>query len=170
MRNSLTRIRLMVVYTLGYQGFDLETYIETLVSVGVGVVLDVRETAWSYKRGFSKSPLQKALVAAGIGYVHLRSAGNPSVNRKSAKTIRQCLARYRRHLAKNEHCLDEILRRIREAGEDGHPSCLTCYERAASDCHRSILIEALKVRFPRLKAIHLPTLLKQSSSRSLRIP
>ena len=37
----------MRVYTLGYQQISLDEYMETLVEARVGIVLDVRETAWS---------------------------------------------------------------------------------------------------------------------------
>lgn len=51
------------IHTLGYQGISLQEYIDLLVSKGINIVIDVREHAWSYKRGFSKSPLSKALDA-----------------------------------------------------------------------------------------------------------
>ena len=89
------------LYTLGYQGTDVATYVATLKAAGVGVVVDVRETAWSYKRGFCKTALSDELSKAGIEYVHLRSAGNPKVNRRTAETNKQCLQRYRRYLKQN---------------------------------------------------------------------
>src|SRR5260370_1236139 len=98
----------MKIFTLGYQGLNLQQYITLLEAADVAVVVDVRETAWSYKPGFSKSPLREGLNRAGIDYIHLKSAGNPSKNRKTARTTKECLSRYRRHLLSNPACLDEL--------------------------------------------------------------
>lgn len=45
----------MKVFTLGYQGLDLSGYIRELVKVGSGVILDVRERAWSNRPDFVKT-------------------------------------------------------------------------------------------------------------------
>ncbi|MHB1329333.1 MAG: DUF488 family protein [Gemmatimonadales bacterium] len=42
--------------TIGYEKRSLDEFSELLRSSGVEVVLDVRETAWSHKPGFSKLP------------------------------------------------------------------------------------------------------------------
>src|SRR5579859_7766943 len=98
----------MKIFTLGYQGLNLQQYISLLEAADVEIVVDVRETAWSYKPGFSKSPLREGLNGAGIDYIHLKSAGNPSKNRKTARTTKECLSRYRRHLLSTPACLDEL--------------------------------------------------------------
>jgi uncharacterized protein (DUF488 family) len=144
----------MKVYTLGYQGIDITTYVSILKSSRVGVVLDVREKAWSRKRGFSKSALQRALSAAGIEYIHIPSAGNPSENRKSAKNVADCLQRYRQLLRYNPDCLDELLTHIKRAARASRPACLTCYEQLPDQCHRSVIIETLVESAPKLKAVH----------------
>src|SRR6202044_2139648 len=72
------------LYTLGYQGVDVDTYVRTLKEAGVGIVVDVRETPWSHKRGFCKNILSSELSKAGIEYVHVKSAGNPKENRRTA--------------------------------------------------------------------------------------
>ena len=41
--------------TIGYEKRSLDEYIDLLLANGVEVVLDVRETAWSHKPGFSKT-------------------------------------------------------------------------------------------------------------------
>jgi len=145
----------MRVYTLGYQQINLDDYVDALVEAGVGIVLDVRQTAWSYKEGFSKSRLQAALKSVSIDYVHIPSAGNPSSNRRTAKSTAECLRRYRTYLRHNSDCVDELLSHIKKAAKSGRPACLTCYEKKPSDCHRSILIEALEIVEPRLRPAHL---------------
>ena len=74
-------------YSLGYEGMNLDSYIAVLQRNAISLVVDVRETPWSYKPGFSKKPLSERLELAGISYVHLKSAGNPSCESKSSFTL-----------------------------------------------------------------------------------
>ncbi len=146
----------MKAYTLGYEGLALPAYISALKSSGIGVVLDVREKAWSRKPGFSKTALQQALCEVGIEYIHVPSAGNPSINRKTAKSTAECLRRYGKFLKANPACLDELMTHIKHAAKMGRPACMTCYEHLPVDCHRSVLIDALLPLAPKLKFTHLP--------------
>lgn len=149
----------MKLYTLGYQSLSAPLYIQSLVNAGVGIVIDVREHAWSQRPDFMKPNLSRALVTANIDYLHLKSAGNPSSNRKSARSAKECLRRYRDYLRAHGHCLSELLTLVREAHDRGWPACLTCYERDAANCHRGILSEELVGLAPELAIIHLqPTL------------
>ncbi len=143
------------LYTLGYQGIDLSTYIQTLKGAGIGLVVDVRETPWSYKRSFCKSALANGLSNAGIEYVHVRSAGNPKENRRTAVSREQCLKRYRVHLRKNPDVLSDLFAVIQPAVKRKKAICFTCFEKEPHECHRSILISALQKSAKRLKAIHL---------------
>ena len=80
----------MVVLTLGYEGIGIQEYVDTLRAHSVGIVIDVRETAWSFKKGFSKAPLAKALASARIDYLHLKSAGKcgPTPSRRQPQVQR----------------------------------------------------------------------------------
>ena len=149
----------MRIYTLGYQGLSSALYVQGLINAGVGLVVDVREHAWSQRPAFVKANLRNTLAAAGIDYCHVKEAGNPSRNRKAAKTATECLTRYRSYLRGNASCLDQLLLIIQKADEMGRPACLTCYERDSHECHRSILLEELAAVAPTLLSVHLePTL------------
>ena len=145
----------MRIFTLGYQGISLSDYIEALDRAAIDVVIDIRETAWSYKPGFSKAPLSIGLHEAGIRYIHLKSAGNPSKNRKTARNSQECLRRYKQHLLKNPGCLDELSELIEVARREKQRICLTCFEKHATECHRSVLIGELVKRIRHLSPVHL---------------
>jgi uncharacterized protein (DUF488 family) len=147
----------MKVFTLGYQGSSLATYVEALTDASIDIVVDVRETPWSYKPGFSKAPLSNCLKNAGIDYVHIKSAGNPSKNRKTAKSMKECLARYRKHLAHHPQCLEELSELLLNAQKRKQNVCFTCFEKDAEECHRSIILEELSRRLKHVSAIHLLT-------------
>ncbi len=145
----------MKVFSLGYQGLSLENYVETLLASNVGIVLDVREVAWSYNRRYIKSVLQSILSDAGIKYIHLKVCGNPSANRKTAKSVEECLSRYSEYLKNNLECLEILLEYVEAASKEGKPACLTCYEHKPEDCHRKILTDALGEIVPKLQISHL---------------
>lgn len=145
----------MKLYTVGYQGVDVKTYIQALVRAGVGTVIDVRETAWSYKRGFCKGSLSEALLRAGIGYVHLPSAGNPKRNRQTARTTYECLRRYERYLERNPEGLNDLEELLGSLKGEKRSGCITCYEAEADQCHRSILAKALVSRSGGITLVHL---------------
>jgi uncharacterized protein (DUF488 family) len=116
----------------------------------------VRDHAWSQNAAFIKSTFGHNLAAAGIRYIHVRSAGNPPEIRKTAATPEECLRRYREHLLKNLSCVGELYSHARLAFESGHPACLTCMERLPENCHRSVLTEALLDEDPQIEIVHLP--------------
>jgi hypothetical protein len=142
------------LYTLGYQGVDVDTYVRRLKAVGVGMVADVRETPWSHKPGFCKNALISELQKAGIDYIHVKSAGNPKENRRTAPDLKECLRRYEDYLSKNPAGAVDLVEVVRTAALQNRTVCLTCFERDASDCHRSILVSAIEKRLG-INAVHL---------------
>jgi len=58
------------IFTIGYEGADLDLFLGTLVKAGISHVIDVRDVPASRKRGFSKNALAAALNAQGIAYTH----------------------------------------------------------------------------------------------------
>lgn len=144
----------MDLYTLGYQGVDVDTYVRTLREAGVGVVADVRETPWSHKPGFCKNALINELSKVGIDYVHVKSAGNPKENRRTAPDLAECLRRYKHYLVANPTGVVDLVRVVRSAALQNRTVCLTCFEKDVKDCHRSILVSALRKQI-RISAVHL---------------
>lgn len=136
---STSRKHAPTVLTLGYQQRTIKEFIDLLVDAGVDVLIDVRETAWSHKPGFSKTALQARLAAVDIEYAHARFAGNPKRIRASASSHAQCLVRYAAHLKSHRSIVREFDQLVATYVEDGKRVCLTCYERHPDDCHRAIL-------------------------------
>jgi len=133
---------------------DVPSYVEILKSAGVAIVADVRETPWSHKSGFCKKALSSELSKAGIEYIHVRSAGNPKENRRTAPDLAECLRRYEKYLMTNPAGVIDLAQIVRTAASQNRSVCLTCFEKDVHDCHRSILVSALKKRL-RVKPIHL---------------
>ena len=128
------------VFTVGYEGRDVCDLVTLLRSHHVELLVDVRMTPISRKRGFSKTSLSTALEDAGIAYLHDRRLGNPKENRPAYRAGEQVAQRrYLKHVARDggealAHLSAMVSRSI---------TALLCVEREASTCHRSALAEHL---------------------------
>ncbi len=136
----------MPLCTIGYEKRSLDEYIALLLENGVEVVLDVRETAWSHKPGFSKAAFSAGLQAAGVKYMHLRVAGNPKWLREAAGTHAECLELYRDYIEQYPEVLASLSDTLREQGVTHRRIALTCFERHPEDCHRGILAKEWAAR------------------------
>jgi uncharacterized protein (DUF488 family) len=134
----------VVLFTIGYEGRTVESFLEALGDAGVTRVIDVRELPLSRRKGFSKTKLGEALEETGIEYVHLRAAGNPYRDKKH--DIDHCLALYRGYLDERPEVLDLLEAEMSEA-----QVALLCVEADHDSCHRSVLADRLKARKRRLK-------------------
>jgi uncharacterized protein (DUF488 family) len=132
------------VFTIGYEGADVDRFLTTLKDAGVEALADVRAVALSRKRGFSKSALREALANQGIGYEHFIRLGTPKEGRQAARAGDG-------ELMRRIYC-DEVLatEEAQEAFRDleelaaSRPICLLCFERDPANCHRRILAQRLE--------------------------
>ena len=132
------------LYTLGYQQRSIDEFVEILADAGIDVLVDVRETAWSHKPGFSKSGFAAALASRDIEYVHADFAGNPKWLRSNADSHGECLEWYGRYLTDFGEIVDAFDELVAELHGAGKRVCITCFERHADDCHRAILANRWK--------------------------
>ncbi|MHB1297310.1 MAG: DUF488 domain-containing protein [Gemmatimonadaceae bacterium] len=139
----------MTLCTIGYEKRSLEEYLNILTENRVAVVLDVRETAWSHKPGFSKTAFAEALAGIGVKYVHARFAGNPKWLRTAAANHAECLSLYRAYLDGHPEVLEALDETLRAEGVAHRRIALTCFERHPGDCHRGILAQAWAERCAR---------------------
>ena len=135
-----------VLLTIGYQKRSIDEFVALALAAGVDVLVDVRETAWSHKPGFSKTSFAIALEAAGIEYVHAAFAGNPKFLRDSAQNHADCLSLYAWYLDEHTEVVDTFEDLVASIFRDGKRAALTCFERHSDDCHRSILAERWAAR------------------------
>src|ERR1700691_2343329 len=116
------------LYTLGYEGADIQLFIRTLLNAGVKVIADVRAVPLSRKKGFSKRRLSAQLASAGIEYVHFVDLGNPREGRDAAKAgnTNKFHRVYLRHL--NCASAKIALKKLAELAAS-QATCLLCFER-----------------------------------------
>ena len=129
--------------TIGYEGSTIDDFVRTLEVAGVKVLVDVRAVTVSRKKGFSKNGLAARLEKHGIRYIHAKDLGDPKPGREAAragdfKTFRHIFGE---HLATDaaQHAVREVAAIAR-----GEMTCLMCYERDPSTCHRQIVATQLR--------------------------
>ena len=138
-----------VIWTIGYEQATQAALIAALRDARIQVLADIRYLPLSRRPGFSKSGLKAAAEDAGIVYRHFKQLGTPPEGREAAR--RGDHAGLQRSYA-GQLELPEAITAMAElralAGEKR--VALLCYERAASDCHRSLLYAALLEDFTRI--------------------
>jgi len=134
MRRDLFRNNGKRFFTIGYEGRDIDEFIDYLLEYNIQRIIDVREVPLSRKAGFSKTVLKKRLSENGIDYIHFKELGSPSYLRKKLyqdKDFNYFFKEYEKHL---ESCKDELKKVYEVIGE--RLSCLLCFEKNHSKCHR----------------------------------
>lgn len=143
----------VAVATVGYEGRSLGEVVDLLRESGITLLVDVRLTPWSRKPGFTKDQLAGALRSVGLEYRHRPVLGNPRDNRdgyrrsepEAHEVFRSSL---RRPAARAS--LDQLV-----ALAEVESIALMCFERDATTCHRSLVVEALQDRNQDIVVRHL---------------
>lgn len=133
------------LWSTGYEGRTIESFVAALVEAGVETVADVRLTPISRKPGFSKTRLRGALADADISYLHLRALGNPKDNRAPFwdGRVREGLAGFERVL--QEEQAQEQLAQLAVLAEETSVAVL-CFEQDESRCHRQAVLAEIHRR------------------------
>ena len=135
------------VVGVGYEGLDVEGFVSRLADLRVRVLVDVRLTPISRKRGFSKRALAEAVTGAGLEYLHMRELGNPKDNRPGFAGDDAALSRARERYAEllgvrdADGALDQL---VALAGE--RRVAVMCFEADEERCHRHVVLAAVRAR------------------------
>ncbi|HPG14405.1 MAG TPA: DUF488 domain-containing protein [Microthrixaceae bacterium] len=138
------------IISIGYEGRTLDEFVDTLKQHRVQVLIDVRLTPLSRKRGFSKTALSTALTDAGIDYRHEPELGNPKDNRDAFRRgSTAARSRYLRHLSNGANTTYEA---TIDAARTSRVALL-CFERDHTQCHRSCITERAQDEHPALSVV-----------------
>lgn len=125
------------LFTIGYEGKTITSFINRLNLYGVLAIIDVRCNAISRKPGFSKKSLKEQLENRGIDYFHFSQLGVPSSLRKnlSNEVSYQKLFRYYDEfiLPSKQTYIAEIYKLLNSYRR----IALMCFENDFRMCHRS---------------------------------
>jgi len=145
----------MIVYTLGYKGKSLKTFINQLRGAKVDAVIDVRLLNTSHLAGYTKRDDLAFLLREGFGIAyehHPELAPTPEI-REAYQTTNDWAA--------YEAAFIPLLR-ARQAETVGrdvlaryHAPCLLCAEPTAEHCHRRLVAEDWAAHLPDVTVVHL---------------
>jgi uncharacterized protein (DUF488 family) len=141
----------MTLYTIGYEGCDIECFVAILKKKKIELIADVRKKPISRKKGFSKNKLAARLAQDNIGYFHFKNLGVPSEWRKRAKNHE--ISREKMFEDYSEKILpkdERDLLIIRDIAKEKSVALL-CFEADPSDCHRRRITQWLERRTRGLK-------------------
>lgn len=139
-----------ILFTIGYEGISLETYLNRLIKNDVKLLVDVRSNPLSMKYGFSKNTLNKYCQSIGIEYEHIPEVGIQSQERKNLSTQKDydiLFENYKKNtlpytISQQNHILNLLEKYKRIA--------LTCFEANICQCHRKHLADAIQ-KLPEFK-------------------
>lgn len=132
----------MTVFTIGYEGLDIDAFMSLLTEHGIETIVDVRELPLSRKPGFSKKALASVLNLSGLEYVHMVELGCPKQVRDLYRTDgnwKRYTEGFLRYLAMQDAAVGELADLVASSN-----CALLCYEADASYCHRSMVANAVK--------------------------
>jgi uncharacterized protein (DUF488 family) len=137
------------IWTIGYEQATQAAVVQALRDAGVEALVDIRYLPLSRRPGFSKNSLKSAVEEAGIAYHHFRPLGTPADGRAAARRGDQ--VELERIYSGQLELLEALaaMAELRALAEDKRVALL-CYERSATECHRSLLTGALFADFARV--------------------
>src|ERR1700731_1426035 len=126
----------MTVFTIGYEGLDIEAFMSLLTEHRIDMVVDVRELPLSRKPGFSKKALRSLLKLSGREYVHMAELGCPKRVRDRYREDGNW-KRYTEGFMKHLKMQDNAIVGLSSLAASSN-CALLCYEADSNFCHRSM--------------------------------
>jgi uncharacterized protein (DUF488 family) len=130
------------VYTVGYEGWLVDGFLDMLMRAGIQRVLDVRNNPVARRYGFHKGTLSRLCENVCIEYQHCPQLGVPREWRQGLGTSADYEALFARYeavvLGREAAAVDRVAAMVIEK-----PTALMCMEADPARCHRSRLAEAV---------------------------
>ena len=131
----------MTVFTIGYEGLSIDSFLSLLAQHRIDTIVDVREYPVSRKPGFSKKSLASVLHLAGREYVHIAELGCPKPVRDRYREDGNW-QRYTENFLKYLHTQTSAIAALSERTRSSR-CALLCFEADHNFCHRSLVADAV---------------------------
>lgn len=126
------------VYTAGYEGLQIDGFLNMLLDAGIEQVIDVRHNPIARRYGFHKSTLSRLCQNLNIKYRHVPEVGIPSELRANLQQPSDYILLFQEYEREVLPAQPKAIQKI--AGWiKSQPSVLVCMEANPDFCHRSYL-------------------------------
>lgn len=143
----------LAVYTAGYEGMQVDGFLNVLVQSGIHRLVDVRNNPVSRRYGFHKATLGRLCGFLDIDYQHVPELGIQPVLRQTLRSAADYEALFGRYvtelLPRQTGAIERVASMVRN-----RPSVLVCMEADPHRCHRSRLAVDISERIG-LPVVHL---------------
>ncbi|MFH0862723.1 MAG: DUF488 family protein [Candidatus Altiarchaeota archaeon] len=129
------------IFTIGYEGRDIDSFLDSLIRCGVEVLVDVRRNPFSMNLSFTQKKLSEYLNRVEIVYKHIPELGIDGELRKNLETpedYQKLFEGYKESLKEKKKELGEI---VSLGGKN--MIALMCFEHDKNMCHRGVIAEYL---------------------------
>jgi uncharacterized protein (DUF488 family) len=127
----------MTIYTIGYEGIDIDDFLCLLQKNNIETVVDIRELPLSRKPGFSKNSLANHLNLQGFEYIHLPKFGCPKPIRNQYKSDNNWQS-YKKAFTNYIQTQSKELLELANLANSSN-CALFCFEADYNFCHRSLV-------------------------------
>ena len=133
---------LKAVHTVGYEGWQVDGFLNMLMRAGIRRLIDVRRNPVARRYGFHKSTLDRLCAKVEIEYLHFRELGVRAELRRNLERPADYEALFSRYegetLVREAETVENIAGLMRT-----EPAVLMCLEADPERCHRSRLAAAI---------------------------
>jgi uncharacterized protein (DUF488 family) len=141
------------IFTLGYEGRDIDAFLDILIKNCIQVLVDVRRNPFSMNLTYTQKKLTEYLQRVGIAYKHIPELGIESELRKNLETLEdyeKLFKGYKEGLKGKGKELEELV----SAGGKNRIA-LMCFEHDKNMCHRGVITDEIETRWNGLGICHL---------------
>jgi uncharacterized protein (DUF488 family) len=126
------------IFTIGYEGKDIDAFLNILIKNEINLLIDVRKNAFSMNFSFTKNKLMNYLEKTGIKYIHTPELGIDGELRECLSTMNDYQNLFNKYEATTLIDNYEYVIRIAEWGEEKRVA-LMCFEANKNMCHRGVI-------------------------------
>jgi uncharacterized protein (DUF488 family) len=145
-----------IIYSLGYEGKDIDQYLNLLIENNITLLCDVRKNPLSMKFGFSKSQLKFYCEKLNIAYLHFPEFGIESGKRKNLEEESDyniLFKDYEKNILPNK---TKEIENLLNVISNYNKIAFTCFESNPGMCHRSYLLNFVFRNYhPDYKLMHI---------------
>lgn len=133
------------LFTIGYEGRDIDSFLNTLIKNEIDLIIDVRKNPFSMNFSFTKNKLQNYLGNIDMQYIHIPELGIESELRDNLITLKDYQTLFKKYQTTTLKQHSKQVEHITELCKKHRPA-LMCFEADKAYCHRTIIAREIEIR------------------------